>query len=124
MHGSSSVPQDWLNIINEFGGDLGETYGVPVSEIQEGIKHGVRKINIDTDLRMASTGSIRQFMAHKPKEFDPRKYFAVARDAMMQICIDRYEAFGTAGQGSKIKAITLEAMVPRYDSGELNQQIK
>lgn len=124
MHGSSSVPQEWLKIINEFGGDLGETYGVPVSEIQEGIKHGVRKVNIDTDLRIASTGSIRQFMAHNPKEFDPRKYFAVARDAMMQICIDRYEAFGTAGQGSKIKAINLEAMVSRYESGELDAQIK
>ena len=124
MHGSSSVPQDWLQIINDNGGALGETYGVPVAEIQEGIKHGVRKVNIDTDLRMASTGSIRQFMAQNPKEFDPRKYLAVARDAMMQICLDRYEAFGTAGQGSKIKAINLEAMVSRYDSGELNPQIK
>ncbi len=124
MHGSSSVPQDWLKIINEHGGDLGETYGVPVSEIQEGIKHGVRKVNIDTDLRMASTGSIRQFMANNPKEFDPRKYFAVARDAMMQICIDRYEAFGTAGQGSKIDAINLEGMVSRYESGELTPKIR
>lgn len=123
MHGSSSVPQDWLAIINEFGGDLGETYGVPVEEIQQGIKHGVRKVNIDTDLRMASTGSIRKFLADNPKEFDPRKYLAVARDAMMQICLDRYEAFGTAGNASKIKPINLEDMVARYDSGELDPKV-
>lgn len=120
MHGSSSVPQDWLKIINEHGGDLGETYGVPVEEIQEGIKHGVRKVNIDTDLRMASTGSIRKFMADNPKEFDPRKYLGVARTAMKDICIARYEAFGTAGQASKIRGISLDDMVARYDSGELN----
>ncbi len=124
MHGSSSVPQDWLKIINENGGDLGETYGVPVEEIQEGIKHGVRKINIDTDLRMASTGSIRKFMAENPKEFDPRKYLAVARDAMKGICLARFEAFGTAGNASKIKAITLEEMFIRYGNGELNATVK
>lgn len=124
MHGSSSVPQDWLKIINENGGDLGETYGVPVEEIQEGIKHGVRKINIDTDLRMASTGSIRKFMAENPKEFDPRKYLAVARDAMKGICLARFEAFGTAGNASKIKAITLEEMFIRYGNGELNVTVK
>ena len=123
MHGSSSVPQDWLKIINDNGGALGETYGVPVEEICEGIKHGVRKVNIDTDLRMASTGSMRQFMAQNPKEFDPRKYLGVARDAMMQICIDRYEAFGTAGNAGKIKAINLEDMVLRYDSGELKPKV-
>ena len=114
MHGSSSVPQDWLAIINEFGGDLGETYGVPVSEIQEGIKHGVRKVNIDTDLRMASTGAIRRFLAQNPKAFDPRQYNMPAREAMKAICIDRYEAFGSAGQAEKIKPISLEAMAKRY----------
>ncbi len=120
MHGSSSVPQDWLQIINEHGGDLGETYGVPLEEIQEGIKHGVRKVNIDTDLRMASTGSIRKFMAENPKEFDPRKYLGVSRDAMKGICIERFEAFGTAGNASKIKPITLETMFNKYGKGELD----
>ncbi|MFE1658449.1 class II fructose-bisphosphate aldolase, partial [Acinetobacter baumannii] len=97
MHGSSSVPQEWLKVINEFGGNIGETYGVPVEQLVEAIKHGVRKINIDTDLRLASTGAIRRFMAENPAEFDPRKYFAKTVDSMKQICIDRYEAFGTAG---------------------------
>lgn len=124
MHGSSSVPQDWLKIINDYGGDLGETYGVPVEEIQEGIKHGVRKINIDTDLRMASTGSIRKFMAENPKEFDPRKYLGVARDAMKGICLARFEAFGTAGNAAKIKPVSLEAMYSRYEKGELNAVVK
>ncbi len=114
MHGSSSVPQDWLNIINTYGGDMGETYGVPVKEIQEGIKHGVRKVNIDTDLRMASTGSIRKFMAENPSVFDPRKYLGVSRDAMKGICVNRYEAFNAAGQASKIKPISLETMVSFY----------
>ena len=120
MHGSSSVPQDWLQIINEHGGDLGETYGVPVAEIQEGIKHGVRKVNIDTDLRMASTGSIRKFLIENPKEFDPRKYLGVARDAMKGICLERFEAFGTAGNASKIKPVTLESMFEQYEKGELD----
>lgn len=114
MHGSSSVPQDWLNIINHFGGDMGQTYGVPVSEIQEGIKHGVRKINIDTDLRMASTGAIRQYMALYPKEFDPRKYLGETMKAMRAICQSRYEAFGTAGFASKIKPLSLEKMALFY----------
>ncbi|MGE8609654.1 MAG: class II fructose-bisphosphate aldolase, partial [Acinetobacter baumannii] len=92
MHGSSSVPQEWLKVINEFGGNIGETYGVPVEQLVEAIKHGVRKINIDTDLRLASTGAIRRFMAENPAEFDPRKYFAKTVDSMKQICIDRYEA--------------------------------
>lgn len=113
MHGSSSVPQEWLAIINEHGGAMGETYGVPVAEIQEGIKHGVRKINIDTDLRMASTGSIRKFFADNPKEFDPRKYLAQATKGMYEICKARYEAFGTAGNAAKIKTISLEAMTER-----------
>jgi len=123
MHGSSSVPQEWLKIINEFGGDMGETYGVPVEEIVEGIKHGVRKVNIDTDLRMASTGAIRKFMAENRKEFDPRKYLRAASKAMSEICKARYEAFGAAGQASKIKPISLEAMAKRYASGELDPKV-
>jgi len=123
MHGSSSVPQDWLKIINTYGGDMGETYGVPVEEIVEGIKHGVRKVNIDTDLRMASTGAMRKMMAEKPKEFDPRKFFAATIVAMKDICKARYEAFGTAGNASKIKAVSLESMVKRYDTGELEPKV-
>ena len=114
MHGSSSVPQEWLKVINEFGGNIGETYGVPVEQLVEAIKHGVRKINIDTDLRLASTGAIRRFMAENPAEFDPRKYFSKTVDSMKQICIDRYEAFGTAGNADKIRPISLEKMVDRY----------
>ena len=123
MHGSSSVPQDWLKIINEYGGDMGETYGVPVEEIVEGIKHGVRKVNIDTDLRMASTGAMRKFFAENKKEFDPRKFLAVATKAMKEICKARYEAFGTAGNASKIKPLSLEAMTQRYAKGELDPVI-
>ena len=123
MHGSSSVPQDWLKIINEFGGDMGETYGVPVEEIQEGIKHGVRKVNIDTDLRMASTGAIRKHLKENPSNFDPRKYLKAATVAMKGICKDRYEAFGTAGNASKIKPINLEEMFKRYESGELDPRV-
>jgi fructose-bisphosphate aldolase, class II len=124
MHGSSSVPQEWLKVINEFGGEIGETYGVPVEEIVQGIKHGVRKINIDTDLRLASTGAIRRFMAQNKAEFDPRKYLAVATKAMKEICLARYEAFGTAGQASKIKVLSLDAMTQRYTSGELDPRVK
>ncbi|HEX4909679.1 MAG TPA: class II fructose-bisphosphate aldolase [Permianibacter sp.] len=123
MHGSSSVPQDWLKIINEYGGDLGETYGVPVSEIQEAIKHGVRKVNIDTDLRLASTGAIRRFLAKNPKEFDPRKFLAESTKAMMAICKERYEQFNCAGQAAKIKPLSLEAMTTRYAKGELAQKV-
>src|SRR5690554_4951234 len=119
MHGSSSVPQDWLAIINEYGGDIGETYGVPVDEIVEGIKHGVRKVNIDTDLRLASTGAIRRYLAQNPSEFDPRKYLAETVTAMRDICIARYEAFGAAGNASKITPISMEIMYQRYASGEL-----
>ncbi len=124
MHGSSSVPQEWLHIINNYGGDMGQTYGVPVEEIVIGIKNGVRKVNIDTDLRMASTGAIRKFLAENTKEFDPRKYFMAATKAMKDICKARYEAFGTAGNASKIKAISLEHMTTRYSKGELAQQVK
>ncbi len=114
MHGSSSVPQEWLAIINQYGGDIGETYGVPVEQLVEAIKHGVRKINIDTDLRLASTGAMRRMMAEKPSEFDPRKFFSATVDAMKQICVDRYTAFGTAGHADKIRPISLEKMVSRY----------
>lgn len=123
MHGSSSVPQEWLAVINEFGGEISETYGVPVAEIQEGIRHGVRKVNIDTDLRLASTGAIRRFMGQNKSEFDPRKYLAVATQAMKDICLARYEAFGTAGQASKIRPLSLEAMFKRYEKGELDPRI-
>ncbi len=123
MHGSSSVPQDWLEIINNYGGDMGQTYGVPVDEIVEGIKSGVRKVNIDTDLRMASTGSIRKFLADDKKNFDPRKYYKAAQDAMRDICKNRYEAFGAAGMASKITAIRLEDMATRYAKGELVQKV-
>ncbi|OAJ33635.1 class II fructose-bisphosphate aldolase [Piscirickettsia salmonis] len=114
MHGSSSVPQEWLAVINEFGGQIPETYGVPVEEIQEGIRNGVRKVNIDTDLRLAATGAIRRFFAEHPAEFDPRKYLKPAMDAMSEICAARYEQFGAAGQADKIKPMNLESMVDFY----------
>jgi fructose-bisphosphate aldolase class II len=124
MHGSSSVPEDWLKIINSFGGDMGQTYGVPVSEIVEGIKNGVRKVNIDTDLRMASTGAIRKHLAEDRKNFDPRKFLKEATKAMTGICKDRYQSFGSAGMASKIKKVySLEEMQKRYDKGELNPKI-
>src|SRR5210317_1861520 len=103
MHGSSSVPQDWLKIINDYGGDMGQTYGVPVDEIVEGIKHGVRKVNIDTDLRMASTGSVRRHLHDNPSNFDPRKFLKESTAGMQSICKARFEAFGSAGHASKIK---------------------
>jgi fructose-bisphosphate aldolase class II len=114
MHGSSSVPQEWLAVINEFGGAIPETYGVPVEQIVEGIKHGVRKINIDTDLRLASTGAVRKFLAENPSEFDPRKFLMVTVSAMQALCQNRYESFGAAGNASKIRAIGLEAMADMY----------
>jgi len=117
MHGSSSVPQDWLAIINEYGGEIPETYGVPLEQIQEGIRHGVRKVNIDTDLRLASTGAIRRFMAQNPSEFDPRKYLADSIKAMKQICVERYEAFGTAGWADKIKPVSLADAAEAYSQG-------
>jgi len=119
MHGSSAVPQDWLAIINEYGGEIPETYGVPVEQVVEGIKHGVRKVNIDTDLRLASTGAIRRFLANNPSEFDPRKYLSETIKAMKDICIARYEAFGTAGNASKIKVLSLSEVQIAYDSGRL-----
>lgn len=123
MHGSSSVPQEWLKIINSYGGDMGETYGVPVEEIIEGIKNGVRKVNIDTDLRMASTGAVRKFLAENKKEFDPRKFLIASTKAMKEICAARYKAFGTAGNASKIKVLSLEAMTSRYAKGELDPKV-
>ncbi len=123
MHGSSSVPQDWLEIINSYGGDMGQTYGVPVEEIVEGIKNGVRKVNIDTDLRMASTGAIRKHLAENPSNFDPRKFLKASTAAMKDICKARYEAFGCAGQADKIKPVSLEVMYKRYESGELDQKV-
>ena len=114
MHGSSSVPQEWLAIIRQFGGDIKETYGVPVEEIQRGIQSGVRKINIDTDIRLAMTGAMRQLFAQQPSEFDPRKALAAAKKAARGVVKARFEAFGCAGQASKIKPIALEAMAARY----------
>ena len=116
MHGSSSVPQDWLAVINQYGGDIKQTYGVPVPEIVEGIQYGVRKVNIDTDLRMAATGAVRQFLydENNAAVYDPRKFLKAATAAMQQICEARYQAFGSAGHASKIKALPLSAMVKRY----------
>ena len=124
MHGSSSVPQEWLDIIRQYGGDIKETYGVPVEEIQEGIRHGVRKINIDTDIRLAMTGAMRRSMAKSPSEFDPRKFFKDATVAAKEICTQRNVAFGCAGRASQIKTIPLERMAHRYNKGELAPQVQ
>ena len=124
MHGSSSVPQEWLKIINDFGGTMPQTYGVPVAEIVEGIKHGVRKVNIDTDLRMASTGAVRKYLAENTKDFDPRKFLAAATVAMKGICKARFEAFGSAGQADKIKPIMLDRIATMYTKGELKAVVK
>jgi fructose-bisphosphate aldolase, class II len=121
MHGSSSVPQDWLEIIRENGGDIKETYGVPVEEIQEGIKHGVRKINIDTDIRLAMTGALRRALVKDPSEFDPRKYMKDATAAAKEICKLRYEAFSCSGKASKIVPLPLEAMADRYSKEKNNR---
>ena len=123
MHGSSSVPQDLQDIINQYGGKMPQTWGVPISEIQHGIKHGVRKINIDTDNRMAMTGAIRKVFAENPGEFDPRKYLKPAMDAMRAVCHQRFEEFGTAGQASKIRPIPQSEMAKRYASGALAPKI-
>lgn len=124
MHGSSSVPQELLKIINDHGGAIPETYGVPVEEIQKGIKHGVTKVNVDTDLRLAMTGAIRKHFQNNPTDFDPRKYLRPAEDAAYAVCRARYEAFGAAGNASKIKIIPLDVMAQRYANGELDQQVK
>jgi len=121
MHGSSSVPQELLAEIRKFGGDMKETYGVPLSEIQEGIKHGVRKINIDTDLRLAITAAIRRFMFENPSAFDPRDYLKPAREAAKQMCKSRYLAFGCEGMASRIKPLGLDKIADKYKKGELRQ---
>jgi fructose-bisphosphate aldolase class II len=124
MHGSSSVPQELLAEIREFGGDMKETYGVPVEEIQQAIQHGVRKINIDTDIRLAMTGAIRRYMGENPSKFDPRDYLKPAREAAKQVCLARYQAFGCAGQGGKIKPVTLVDMAANYAAGKLMQTVQ
>jgi fructose-bisphosphate aldolase class II len=124
MHGSSSVPQDLLKIIRDNGGEMKETYGVPVEEIQEGIKHGVRKINIDTDIRLAMTAAVRKFMNENKSHFDPRDFLKPARAAAKAICVQRYQQFGCAGQGSKIKPIALSVMATKYAKGELRQVVQ
>jgi fructose-bisphosphate aldolase class II len=123
MHGSSSVPQDLLEQIRRYGGQMKETYGVPVEEIQEAIKHGVRKINIDTDIRLAMTAAVRQFLSENPSKFDPREFLKPAREAARVVCRQRYQQFGCAGQASALKPIALETMARRYRSGELSQQV-
>jgi fructose-bisphosphate aldolase class II len=124
MHGSSSVPQDILAEIRKYGGDMKETYGVPVEEIQEGIRHGVRKVNIDTDIRLAMTAAIRRFFHENPSKFDPREFLKPAMAAAKAICVQRYQQFGAAGQGSKIKALSLEAVARKYQTGELAQVVR
>ena len=122
MHGSSSVPQDLQDIINEFGGAMPQTFGVPVEEIVRGIKHGVRKVNIDTDCRMAMTGQFRKIAQQNPAEFDPRKFLKPAMDAMRDLCRERFEAFGTAGNASKIKVVPMDEMAKLYAAGKLDPQ--
>ncbi|NET16202.1 MAG: fructose-bisphosphate aldolase class II [Okeania sp. SIO1H6] len=119
MHGSSSVPQDLLEMINKYGGSIPETYGVPVEEIQKGIKSGVRKVNIDTDNRLAITAAIREAAAKDPSNFDPRHFMKPSIKYMKQVCADRYQQFGTAGNASKIKVQTLDEFAAKYASGEL-----
>ena len=123
MHGSSSVPQDLLAIIREYGGDMKETYGVPVEEIQKAIKFGVRKINIDTDVRLAMTGAARKYMAQNPDKFDPRDWLKPAREAAKQICKQRYVQFGCEGQGAKVKGDSLKVVAAKYARGELAQLV-
>lgn len=123
MHGSSSVPQDLQDLINQYGGEMPQTWGVPVEEIQRGIKHGVRKINIDTDNRMAITAAIRKVMVEKPGEFDPRSYLKPAKEAMRAVCVQRFEEFGTAGQAHKIKPIPMSEMAKLYAKGDLAPKI-
>jgi len=123
MHGSSSVPQELQDVINQYGGKMPQTWGVPVEEIQRGIRHGVRKINIDTDNRMAITGAIRKFFAENPKEFDPRSYLKPAKEAMRTVCIQRFQEFGAEGMADRIRPLSLAAMAKRYASGNLDPSI-
>ena len=124
MHGSSSVPQDLLDIINQYGGKMKQTYGVPIEEIQEAIKHGVRKINIDTDIRLAMTGAVRKFLAENPEKFDAREWLKPAREAAYRICKQRYLEFGCEGQAAKIKPMKLSEVAQRYARGELKQLVQ
>jgi fructose-bisphosphate aldolase class II len=123
MHGSSSVPQDLLEIIRQYGGQMKETYGVPVSEIQEAIKFGVRKINIDTDVRLAMTAATRKYLFENPDKFDPRDFLKPAREAAKQLCKQRYLEFGCEGQAARIKPVGLPEVARRYASGELAQLV-
>jgi fructose-bisphosphate aldolase class II len=123
MHGSSSVPQELLAMINQYGGKMKETYGVPVEEIQEAIKHGVRKINIDTDIRLAMTAACRKFLVENPDKFDAREWLKPAREAAKQICKQRYLEFGCEGQAPKIKGDNLQVVAARYARGELAQVV-
>ncbi|WP_119679527.1 class II fructose-bisphosphate aldolase [Indioceanicola profundi] len=123
MHGSSSVPQEWLEVIRANGGTIKETYGVPVEEIQEGIRNGVRKVNIDTDIRLAMSGAVRRLLTKKPDEFDPRKFLAEATKAARDLCVERFEAFGSAGQAEKINPLPLERMAALYAAGALDPAI-
>jgi fructose-bisphosphate aldolase, class II len=120
MHGSSSVPEEWQRVFNENGGEMRETYGVPVEEIVRGIRHGVRKINIDTDLRLAAAAEFRRVAATRRDEFDPRKFLKPAMDAMSAVCRARFEAFGSAGQADKIKVVPMSEMARRYAGGMLS----
>ncbi|MBI1905431.1 MAG: fructose-bisphosphate aldolase class II [Rhodocyclales bacterium] len=124
MHGSSSVPQELLEIIRQYGGDMKETYGVPVEEIQTAIRFGVRKVNIDTDIRLAMTGAVRKFLFENPTKFDPREFSKPAREAAKLVCKARFEAFGCAGQASRIQPVSLERISARYRAGELVQIVK
>ena len=124
MHGSSSVPQEYLAEIREFGGDMRETYGVPVEEIQEAIKHGVRKVNIDTDIRLAMTAAVRRYLVENPSGFDPRAYLKKVREEAYKLCKSRYLAFGCEGQGAKIKPIGLSVMAAHYADGTLAQNVR
>jgi fructose-bisphosphate aldolase class II len=123
MHGSSSVPQDLLAIIRQYGGDMKETYGVPVEEIQKAIQFGVRKINIDTDIRLAMTAAVRKFLAENPEKFDAREWLKPAREAAKAVCKQRYIEFGCEGQGSKIKGESLQVVAAKYATGELAQTV-
>lgn len=124
MHGSSSVPQDLIELINKYGGTIPETYGVPIEEIQKGIKSGVRKVNIDTDNRLAITAAVREALAQNTKEFDPRHFLKPSIKYMQKVCAERYEAFGTAGNATKIKQVSLDDFAAKYAKGELNATTK
>ena len=124
MHGSSSVPEDLIALINQYGGKIPETYGVPLEEIQKGIKSGVRKVNIDTDNRLAITAAVREALAAKPEEFDPRHFLKPSIKYMQKVCAERYQAFGAAGQASKIKPVSLDDFAAKYAKGELSSAAK